>query len=97
VPYAFFYDVPGDEQMYHQVKAKIGEESPKGLILHLVVKRETGLRHINVWESRQDWERFQQGRVAPAVAEVLSAAGVSEPPPPPSAQEMELIDFATST
>ena len=95
--YAFFYDVPGDERMYEQVKAQIGEEQPKGLVLHLVVKREAGLRHFNVWESRQEWERFQQERVAPAVTEVLATVGVTEPPPRPEAHEMELVDLTTGT
>jgi hypothetical protein len=97
MPYTFFYDVPGDERMYAQVKAQIGEERPKGLVLHLVVKREGGLRHFNVWESRQEWERFAQEQVTPAVAKVLAAVGVNEPPPRPEVEEMELIDLTTST
>ncbi|CAN5573380.1 MAG: hypothetical protein ACR2MC_12695 [Actinomycetota bacterium] len=97
MPYACFYDVPGDERMYAQVKAEIGKEQPKGLILHMVLKREDGLRHFEVWESRQEWERFQQERVAPAVAKMLAAVGVTEPPPRPEAQEMELVDLTTGT
>ena len=97
MPYACFYDVPGDERMYVQVKAHIGEEQPKGLILHMVLKREDGLRHFEVWESRQEWERFQQERVAPAVAKMLAAVGVKDPPPRPEAQEMELVDLTTGT
>ncbi len=83
--------------MYAQVSAEIGEEQPKGLILHLVIKREDGLRHFAVWESRQEWERFQQERVAPAVAKMLAAVGVTDPPPRPEAQEMELVDLTTGT
>ena len=97
MPYSCFYDVPGDERMYAQVKAEIGEEQPKGLILHMVIKREDGLRHFEVWESRQEWERFQQERVAPAVAKMLAAVGVTKPPPRPEAQEMELVDIRTGT
>ena len=97
MPYACFYDVPGDERMYAQVRAEIGEEQPKGLILHMVIKREDGLRHFEVWESRQEWERFQQERVAPAVAKMLAAVGVTDPPPRPEAQEMELVDLTTGT
>jgi hypothetical protein len=93
MPYAFFYDVPGDERIYARVKAELGEEQPEGLVLHLVVKREDGLRHFKVWESRQKWERFEQERVAPAVARVLQAVGVVDPPAPPEAHEMELIDI----
>ena len=36
--YAFFYDVPGDEQMYRQVKEGIGDEQPKDIeVIRLIV------------------------------------------------------------
>jgi hypothetical protein len=93
VAYAFFYDVPGDEHMYGQVKAEIGEARPTGLILQLVTKRhEGGLRHINVWDSKEDWLRFQEASVGPAVAKVLSRIGITEAPPPPRVEEIELVD-----
>ena len=90
--YAFTYDIPADEQMYRQVKAAIGDERPKGLIVHLVVQADTGLRHIDVWESKQDWERFQDARVAPAVRAALTAAGFTELPPAPAVEELSLVD-----
>jgi hypothetical protein len=97
MPYAFFYDVPGDEHMYGKVKDEIGEEQPKGLLVQLVVKRsEGGLRHFNVWESREDWERFQEERVQPAVTKVLAAIGVTEAPSRPPVEEMDLIDVITN-
>jgi hypothetical protein len=92
VSYAFFYDVPGSEQMYQQVKEAIGDEPPKGLIVHLVVHTDTGLRHINLWETREDWDRFRDERVEPAVHAVLTAAGFSELPPDPVVQELSLLD-----
>lgn len=96
--YAFFYDVPGDEHIYGRVKAEIGEEQPKGLLVQLVAKRAEGggLRHFNVWESKEDWERFREERVDPAVANVLATLGVMEAPPPPSVEEMDLIDVITN-
>ena len=93
--YACSYEVPADERMYRQVKAEIGEEEPKGLVLHLVVKSERGLRHIGVWESREDWERFRDERVQPAVGKVLAGAGFSQLPPRPVEQELEVVDVMT--
>ncbi len=95
MPYAFYYDVPANEQIYRQVKAELGDARPEGLLLQLVVKREDGLRHINVWESRQQWERFQEERIAPAVGKVLAAAGMTERPPRPEVREMQLVDFGS--
>lgn len=93
--YACFYDVPADEQVYRRVKAEIGNEQPKGLVVHLVVKLDGGLRHIEVWESQEDWERFREERVEPAVGKVLAAAGLAQRPPPPVEQEMEVVDVWT--
>src|ERR1700730_10381583 len=90
--YAFYYDVPGDEQMYRQVKEGIGDEQPKGLIVHVVVNTDAGLRHIDVWETKEDWERFRDERVEPAVYAVLTSAGVSEVPPDPPVQQLSLVD-----
>jgi hypothetical protein len=90
------YDVPGNEEIYGKVKAEIGEEAPEGLILQVVSKAETGgLRHLMVWESREQWERFQATRVGPAVGRVLAGIGMTEAPPRPPVTELDLIDVVT--
>ena len=91
--YALRYDVPADEQMYRQVKARIGDDQPNGLIAHLVVQSEGGLRHIGVWDSEADWRRFHDTRVEPAVQAVLRVAGFTEMPPDPPVEELELVDI----
>lgn len=90
--YALQYDVPADEPVYRQVRAAIGDEQPKGLVAHIVIKVEAGLRHIGVWDSPEDWQRFHDERVEPAVHAVLRAAGFTEMPPDPPVHELELID-----
>ena len=39
--YAFIQDVPANEGIYGQIRAKLGEVAPAGLVVHLVLKRET--------------------------------------------------------
>jgi hypothetical protein len=90
--YAVSYDVPGDEQMYQQVTAAIGDEPPKGLVTHLVFKVPGGLRHIGVWDSPEDFQRFQVERVRPAVHAMLTAVGFTEMPPDPAVDELALVD-----
>ena len=90
--YVFQYDVPADEQFYRRVREEIGQEQPKGLVAHLVVRREGGLRHIGLWESKEDWERFREERAEPALDRVFAAAGFARRPPRPQEQEMELVD-----
>jgi hypothetical protein len=92
-----FYDVPGDEEIYAKVKAEIGEDAPKGLILQVVSKAQAGgLRHLTVWESREQWERFQAERVGPAVGKVLAAMGITEAAPRPVITELDLVDVITA-
>ena len=94
--YGCIYDLPGDEHIYAKVKAEIGENQPQGLVAQLVSKLETGgLRHITVWESKEQWERFQTERVGPAVGRVLAGMGVAEAPTRPDVKEMDLIDVIT--
>ncbi|MFI5045010.1 MAG: hypothetical protein ACHQDC_09475 [Acidimicrobiales bacterium] len=90
--YALTYEVPADEQMYQLVKDGIGPEPPEGLIVHLVVKSDGGLQHIGLWESEDDWKRFHDERVEPAVHDMLSAAGFVEMPPDPPVRELALVD-----
>lgn len=92
MPYACSYEVPADEQLYRAVKSEIGEEAAEGLVVHLVVKSEGGLRHIGVWDSQADWERFRDGQVRPAVGKVLTAGGFSQLPPRPIEEEMAVVD-----
>ena len=92
--YACSYEVPADEHVYQQVKAEIGSDRPAGLVVHLVVKSDRGLRHIGVWDSEADWDRFRNERVEPAVGKVLAAAGVSQPPRP-NVEVMDVVDVVT--
>jgi hypothetical protein len=90
--YAFSYEVPANEEMYGQVKLGIGDELPKGLVVQVVVQVDGGLRHIGVWHSKEDWERFHDERVEPSVHRVLKAAGFTEMPPDPPVEELALVD-----
>jgi hypothetical protein len=90
--YACQYDVPADERFYRRVIAEIGTEQPVGLVAHLVVKCDGGLRHIEVWRSQEEWERFRAERLDPALERVFAAAGVSHRPPRPHEQELDLVD-----
>lgn len=95
MPYACSYEVPADEQLYRQVKAEIGDEVARGMLVHVVVKGDGGLRHLSVWETQADWERFRDERVRPAVGKVLAAAGFHRLPPPPAEQELDVVDVLT--
>ena len=89
--YAFTFVAPGDEALYQEIRAGISELHPKGLVVHLVVKTESGLRHTNVWESQADWDRFRDEQVMPSLVRALTAAGIDPSLVPPS-QDLEVVD-----
>ena len=92
MPFACSYEVPADEHLYRRVKHEIGDEPAKGLVAHLVVKSAGGLRHIGVWDSQDDWYRFREERVRPAVGRVLATAGRAQPTPAPEEQILDVVD-----
>jgi hypothetical protein len=75
--YIFVHDALGNARIYAQVSARIGEDMPPEFIAQVVHQVPDGLRHIEVWESRDAWERFQSERVAPAVDAVLASLGIT--------------------
>lgn len=90
--YAFYYDAPGTPEVYKMVSARIGATRPEGLLTHVVTSTGVGLRHLDVWESREQWEAFRDSIVRPAVAAVLSEFGVDDPPAPPVEHVLDLVD-----
>ena len=89
--YAFSYEAPGNEAIYNRVKAMLGEE-PEGLVLHMVDKIPGGLRHLNVWRSKEDWETYRDGTVRPVLNKLLAEMGIPEPPLP-AEKTLDLVDI----
>lgn len=90
--YACSYEVPATIDMYREVRRLIGDKPASGMLAHLVVRSESGLRHLEVWESEAACQRFREDRVVPAVHTVLKAAGFTEMPPEPHLEELQLVD-----
>ena len=90
--YCFYYDAPGSPQVYEMVSRELGPDRPDSLVLQLVTRVDGGLRHLNVWDSREQWESFRDDRVRPAVASVLARLGVPAPDVPPQEHGLELVD-----
>ncbi|MEA2901137.1 MAG: hypothetical protein QOH36_1024 [Actinomycetota bacterium] len=89
--YAFTFEAPANQALYEEIRSGISELHPKGRVVHLVVKTESGLRHTDVWESQADWERFNEEQVMPSVVRALTAAGIDPSLVPPS-QDLEVVD-----
>ena len=92
MPYAFIQDVPADEAIYRQILELLPAGTPAGLITHLAVKHEGGLRYIDVWETQADWDRFHHGPLQPAVDKVLDGLGIPHSHEDVMVEELDVID-----
>ena len=94
--YAFSYDAPGTPEVDRLVSERLGSEPPDGLLVHVVTAAGAGLRHLNVWESKEQWERFRDTRVHSAVGSVLAELEIPAPVEPPVEHVLELVDVSTA-
>ena len=97
MPYAFVQDVPADERIYGQIRSRLGDHPPKGLVAHLALKRDGGLRYVDVWETEADWARFREERLEPVVGEVLAGFGIPHDHSSVQVEEIEAIDVWLGT
>ena len=72
------FDVASLDQ-YDQVIEKMGltprGAGPRGAIFHWVTKTDNGIRVTDVWETRDQFERFSEEQIGPYTQEV----GISAP------------------
>ena len=90
--YAFIQDVPANAEIYSMIKAKLGTAPPPGLISHVAVARDGGLRYIDVWETEQAWITYRDEHVEPAVSEVLAGFGIPHDHSMVIVEPLELVD-----
>jgi hypothetical protein len=93
MPYAYMRKAPFDAETHRAVRDRIGDQVPKGLLVHLVFERDGGLEFIDVWESAQDWERFQAEQLGPAVAAVQGGRDAGAAPAPVASTPIEVVDL----
>jgi hypothetical protein len=92
--YAFTYDVPITTEIYGRIKEGLGPERPPGLIAHLALQIENGLRYIDVWQSKDDFEAFAESRLHPVVHPILEDV-LGFVPPEPDHTMLDVIDAWT--
>ena len=92
MPYSFIQDVPADEKIYAQIKELLPAEPPAGMVAHLALKREGGLRYVDVWDDEESWERFRVDHLEPAVGKVLASYGIPHTHDAVSIETIEVVD-----
>ena len=71
MPYAYTYDVPINAETYARIKGGLGTERPPGMIAHLALGTDAGLRYVDVWQSKDDHQAFAENRLHPVVHPIL--------------------------
>jgi hypothetical protein len=90
--YSFIEDVPANADLYAKVRAGLGPETPQGLVVHLAIETEGGLRYVDVWEREQDWTAFRDGRLNPVLRDVLSSYGINVDTAEVTRESVNVID-----
>ena len=93
--YAFTYEVPITAEIYAQIKEGLGPQRPPGLIAHLAYRTESGLRYVEVWQAKEDWEAFEHDRLHPVVHSLLQDMLGFVPPEPPRTM-LDVVDAWTA-
>ena len=55
---------------YQAVSEKLGDQAPDGLILHAAGPRGDGFVSVNVWESKEQADKFRENTLLPAIEAV---------------------------
>jgi hypothetical protein len=76
--------VPIDVVVAVGAEMNAASDPPDGLIVHTAISRGDSTHIVDVWESREHYQKFAESRLQPAVAKVTSARGI----------EMDMSDSA---
>ena len=83
--YATLMEFDVDLDTHIKIGEAVGEAPINGLIVHAGGSSERGVHSLDVWESKEDAERFYTERMAPALKQMGLEGG-----PPLSYQEFDL-------
>jgi hypothetical protein len=79
MPYGIEYDVAAPIQLYDIVHAAVLKRvgsSVDGLLLHVGRATDGGFQVLEVWESREHWQRYNDEVIGP----VMAGLGGDQPP-----------------
>jgi hypothetical protein len=76
--YAVVSDIPATWETYEPLRDALTSSVPSGLLLHVAGPTDEGYRVIDVWATREDWERFRAVRAELVAAVTLAPAALRE-------------------
>jgi hypothetical protein len=64
MPYALVEDVAASWENYEPFADALADHAPPGLIVHAAGPTDEGFRIIELWESKEAWQRFASAHAA---------------------------------
>ena len=86
-------EFPATPEQYDSVNEKIDVEAnpPDGLIIHTAAQVGDNMRVVDVWESEEAFNSFNEQTLMPAVMEVLGPPPPDTTPTPPQIHELHKV------
>ena len=95
MPVLMTQELPVPQDVIEQVTKEmdVANDPPDGLIVHVNVAAGDATRVIDIWETREHFERFAESRLGPAIGKVLGERGIEpfEPPTPTFEDASDLV------
>lgn len=90
--------VPAPIDMYQAVNAQLteqeGEGTPSGLLVHIARETSNGFQVIEIWESKQQCDDFQDRVLGPIIERV---SGGQAPPREEVTERFDVLNFFVGT
>jgi hypothetical protein len=83
--YGYVMDVPAPIELYDAVHAEVGRRTAavggaEGLLLHVGRQTRDGFQVTEVWESKEQCDRFNDEIVGPAIAQLSAGQAPAQEP-----------------
>ena len=82
------------EALHAEILRAQGDVPAQGLLVHFARTTAGGFQVVEVWETKEDSDRFDAEVVQPVVQRVM--AGAQEPASPPQVEEFEVLGLMTT-
>ena len=86
--WGFIQELPISREEYERIDNAI-EGDPDGLIIHTASDKDGRVRVIDIWESKDAYQRFEREQLMPA----MERLGGQAPSEPPAMDEFEVTNI----
>jgi hypothetical protein len=88
-------DLPVKRADLEAVSAAMGvhDNPPAGLVVHVMSETANGVHIVDIWESQDAFDKFNNGQLMPTMQKVMAERNISMDGPPPEPTFDEAFDM----